>query len=178
MANTSNKGFTKTKTYKCWQGMKYRCYNPNHKYFAKYSVLPGRVFEGWINDLKAFSDHIGDIPADETVRWSVGRIDNTLGYVPGNIRWEDGFQQNRNRGKTIANTSGATGVVWREGELYREGGRAVCTWYALDGKQKSKSFKAKSVGKDEALRLAEEHRRKMIAELRLLGADYGDTHGD
>jgi hypothetical protein len=42
-----------------------------------------RTSEGYDN----FLEHIGKKPNDGQ-KWSVGRINHNLGYIPGNIRWE------------------------------------------------------------------------------------------
>ena len=164
----------RTKEYRCWQNMKDRVFNKSEGYYAKYGKLG--MFEDWISSFKNFFIYIGPQP-DKTTRWSLGRIDNTKGYYPGNVRWENDFLQNRNRSKTKANTSGSTGVTWRE-EKNRPTNRAVATWYDLSGVQRCKSFSDKHIGKEEAIRLATEFRAKKIEELRELGAEYGEHHGE
>lgn len=169
-------GKSKTKEYKCWGDMKYRITNPKGEHFEKYSNLSGGLEEAWENNFLAFYEHIGPQPEDKTVRWSVGRIDNDVGYVRGNVRWEDGYLQNRNRGKTKANTSGETGVTWRP-PYDRPFGRAIATWYDLDGVQKSKGFSEKNIGKEAAISLAATYRKGVIDSLNQQGAGYSEKHG-
>jgi hypothetical protein len=165
---------SRVKEYRCWQNMKDRVLNPNHRYYEKYSKLG--MYSGWVHDYDAFLAYIGSQPSKDT-RWSVGRIDNTAGYFPGNVRWEDGYQQNRNRSMPKSNNSGSTGVTWKE-EANRPSNRAIATWYDLNrGKQRSKSFSDAGIGKDAAIRLATEYRAVMIAELNSKGAEYADKHG-
>jgi hypothetical protein len=169
-------GMSKTKEYKCWVELRNRVLNPKHKYAEKYSKLIGGVQEEWKTDFMAFYIHIGPQPKGTSKRWSVGRIDNDVGYVAGNIRWEDSSQQARNKGKSKANSSGLTGVIWRKenGRLY---GRAIARWYNLQGKLESKSFSEKHGGKEYAMISAKGYRDKMINELNLHGAGYSYKHG-
>lgn len=164
----------KTKEYRCWQNMKDRVFNKTEGYYEKYSRLG--MFEGWINSFKAFLEYLGPQPDKET-KWSLGRIDNTKGYYPGNVRWEDSFLQNRNRGKTKANTSGNTGVTWRD-QPNRPNNRAVATWYDAEGIQRCKSFSDKDIGKDAAIELAKQYREKIIKGLSEQGIEYGEHHGE
>ena len=162
-----------TKEYRCWQGVKERVLNPNHRYFARYSVLG--MEEEWKTNSDAFLAYMGPQP-DSTTRWTVGRIDNDVGYFKGNVRWESAQEQNRNRGRFRNNSSGAGGVTWRD-EPSRPHSRAIATWYEPDGKQRSKSFSDKGISKEEAIRLATEYRERQIERLNAEGAGYAEKHG-
>jgi len=81
-------------TYYC---MMQRCYNPNNASYEHYGRLGITVCERWRNSIQAFIDDMGPRPEGKT---SIGRIDNTKGYSPENCRWEDIYQQNRNKGDT------------------------------------------------------------------------------
>jgi hypothetical protein len=84
----------KTPEYQCWAGIKDRCTNPN---CADYPDWGGRgigIASEWRNDFAAFLFHIGPRPSP---RHSIDRIDNDLGYVPGNVRWGTPSQQIANR---------------------------------------------------------------------------------
>jgi hypothetical protein len=169
-------GMSTSKEYKSWQEMLSRCLNSEHRYYEKYSNLEGGVQECWKTSFQDFHKYIGNHPEGKGIRWSVGRIDNDVGYTEGNVRWEDSFQQNRNRGKSKANTSGTTGVRWAEAGK-RPHGRAIARWYDLSGKLKSRSFSEKYIGKDDAMQLAINYRSKMIDDLNKQGAGYSDKHG-
>lgn len=55
----------------------------------------GKEFDKlWINDFKSFLEHIGPRPSN---KHSVDRIDNSKGYVFGNIRWASSVEQARNK---------------------------------------------------------------------------------
>lgn len=77
--------------YKSWQMMKNRCLNPNNIGYERYSKLG--VYKGWINNFKAFYEHVGDRPH----KTSLDRIDNNKGYYPFNVRWATQSEQNSNR---------------------------------------------------------------------------------
>ena len=54
------------------------------------------VCDEWIASFESFYNHIGKaISAGH----SVDRINNDLGYQPGNVRWATPSEQNRNRRK-------------------------------------------------------------------------------
>lgn len=87
-------GLHGTKEYKAWHGIKRRCCEPNHPSFKDYGAKGIKLWEGWLNDPKAFCDHIGKAPS---IYHSVDRIDNSKGYEPGNIRWADKWEQANNK---------------------------------------------------------------------------------
>lgn len=169
-------GMTNTKEYKSWQDMLNRCTNPTGEYYHKYSKLIGGIELDFLTSFELFLGEVGYQPSGGG-RWSIGRIDNDVGYIRGNLRWETGYQQNRNRSKFTSNTSGITGVQWIE-KGSRPYGRARARWYELDGKLLSKSFSEKDIGKDEAMILAADYRKLMIQGLRENGAEYSDKHGE
>ena len=83
-----------TVEYLTWTRMKARCNNPN---YPKYHLYGGRgisVCDRWHNDFSAFLADMGRRPPEKT---SIDRIDGDKGYKPGNCRWADDFEQNRNR---------------------------------------------------------------------------------
>jgi hypothetical protein len=78
-------------TYLAWYGALCRCgYKGNRK---TYEVS---VCDEWLGDdgLSRFIEHIGLKPEG---RWYLDRIDNTKGYMPGNVRWATADQSNQNR---------------------------------------------------------------------------------
>jgi len=163
----------KTKAYDSWAHMVQRCTNPNNKDYSNYGGKGLKIQEGWADDFSKFLAYVGDCP-NENERWSLGRIDNDIGYVIGNVRWETDEQQARNRGMSSNNTTGHTGVhiLRTRGWNYyvaRADGRC--------GERKQKIFSWKIYGQEEALRLAIETRAAMILELNQQGAGYADNHG-
>jgi hypothetical protein len=163
----------KDKTYKAWQSIKDRCLNSNSQNYIRYGAIGITMWDGWVNDFISFQQHIGDPPA-KSRKYSVDRIDNTKGYIPDNIRWATGKEQNRNKSKTVTNKTGVTGVSWVPSSLPKG---AVATWRNLDGRAGSKSFAIRKYGEELAFFLACEYREQMINLLNLQGAGYTRDHG-
>jgi len=163
----------KTKAYRSWAHMIQRCTNPKNKDYPNYGGKGLKIEEDWVKDFSKFLEHIGDCP-NEDERWSLGRIDNNVGYVVGNVRWETDTQQNRNKGMNSNNKTGYTGVhILQLGDLKYY----VARVQDIDGKRKQKTFSWKIYGQEEALRLAVEARREMILELNKQCAGYAENHG-
>lgn len=80
-------------TYRSWFAMNSRCYNPNNN---RYQIYGGRnitVCDRWRHDFAAFLTDLGERPAGTTL----DRIDNAVGYEPGNVRWATPKVQQLNR---------------------------------------------------------------------------------
>lgn len=166
-----------SKEYKCWSSMKDRCLNPNTHMYCKYGGEGITVDTLFVDDFTKFIDEIGMMPNYET-RWSVDRIDGSLGYLKGNIRWATVEQQTRNRKMPSNNKSGVTGVYWVKGKCSTT--YAVSNWYELtDGvlKKKCKWFNVSKLGLFPAFLEAVKYRTEQIRRLNTLGYDYSDTHG-
>jgi hypothetical protein len=86
----------RTKTYKVWTGMKYRCDNPNEPAWKDYGGRGIAVCERWY-DFANFLADMGEKPEG----WSIERTDNDGGYSPGNCVWADQRTQVRNRRNTL-----------------------------------------------------------------------------
>lgn len=87
-------GLSNTPEYKCWQQLKARCLNPNHRAYPDYGGRGITVHESWGDDFMAFLEHVGQRPSP---KHSLDRIDNDRGYEPGNVRWVTEGRQNTNR---------------------------------------------------------------------------------
>src|SRR5690606_784000 len=99
------------KVYKAWCKIKERCLNPRDKSYPNYGAIGITMQEDWINDFVKFRDHIGQPPKDGK-RYSVDRIENSIGYQEGNVRWATDVQQARNKGLQRNNKTGTSGVQW------------------------------------------------------------------
>ena len=88
---------TKTQEYNSWRGMVDRMTNPNHSAFHHYGGRGLELHEQYRN----FSNFYADLGPKPGPKYSIGRIDNNLGYVPGNLRWETQKQQTNNTRQNI-----------------------------------------------------------------------------
>ena len=104
---------TKSRTYIAWRNMKSRCYNPNNHSYAHYGARGITVDSMWLNDFDAFVNDMGHPPEGT----SLDRIDNDLGYGPGNCRWATLSEQMNNRSDNVCISLGSeirTITQWAE----------------------------------------------------------------
>jgi len=90
-------GGRRSAEYRIWSNMKARCYNPANKTYPLYGGRGGRgvrVCASWRNDFALF---LADVGARPSAAHSLDRIDNSKGYVSGNVRWTTAKEQARNR---------------------------------------------------------------------------------
>lgn len=93
-----------SKTYMAWSQMKSRCDNSNHKDYRDYGGRGITYIKEW-KRFESFLTDMGEAPAGLTL----DRVDNLLGYFPGNCRWADRKTQQNNRRNTVMYTyQGAT----------------------------------------------------------------------
>lgn len=170
-------GWSGTPEYLAWKRVKRRVYNKNDKDYHVYSLLG--MEDSWKNNFLEFLAEMGEMPKDGQ-RWSVGRIDNKVGYVKGNVRWEVDSQQAKNKGKYKNNSTGETGVYWSRvisSKDKTDNTYAVASWYDKEGNQRSRSYSVSRYGIMEAFALAVKKRREMMEELKKQGVIYGEHHG-
>lgn len=84
-------GMSKTRAYHAWTNMRSRCENPNCPEFKNYGARGIAVCDRWAN-FENFLADMGHPPAGK----SVDRINNSLGYMPGNCRWATPREQSQN----------------------------------------------------------------------------------
>lgn len=180
--DSPNKGthkMSKTKEYKSWTKIKERVFVPSCKSYPDYGGSGITMGEEFVKSFENFIEHVGLMPRDG-VRYTIGRIDNSLGYVKGNMQWETDIQQARNKGKQVNNSSGFHGVSW-DNKLWPNGlGStlyAKVQWRDLDSTQRTKAFSVTKYGLLPAFKMACEYREEMIIQLNLQGAGYTETHG-
>lgn len=167
-------GMSTSIEYRHYAGMLTRCFNKNSDDYPSYGAVGITVCQEFVDDFLVFYSEMGPKPKGAGRR-SVGRIDNTLGYVLGNIRWETDDQQARNHSLQSNNKTGHTGVTIRTTES--DGTRVIARYNSLEGRRISKSFSVRSFGLDVAIELAAVWRKEMIEKLNAAGADYAESHG-
>jgi|LakMenEpi03Aug12_release.lakeMendotaPanAssembly.Ray.scaffolds.fasta_scaffold784325_2 hypothetical protein len=118
--------------YNSWTCMKDRCLNPKSKDYARYGGKGITIYKEWINSFEKFYEYIGKKEKGQ----SIDRIDNTKGYEPGNVRWANNSQQQRNKqnslwllwnnkkthindiAKDLGISRGAACLRWKRGKLH------------------------------------------------------------
>ena len=94
--------------YKIWQGMRQRCGNPADANFFRYGGANIVVCPEW-ESFEAFRDWA--VAAGYADNLTIDRINNYLGYNPGNCKWSTPAEQSRNR---------KNGLTWNSVKEIRE----------------------------------------------------------
>ena len=89
-------GRYKTPEYYCWQGMKNRCLNSNHKQWEYYGGRGITMCDEWVSSFPQFLSDMGERP---TPNHSLDRVDNDKGYCKENCQWRTKKEQMNNRRK-------------------------------------------------------------------------------
>ena len=110
---------TKREEYTVWRNIKQRCCNPKHPAFPNYGGRGIKIYEPWL-DSKNFIDYCDVVLGPKPVGHSIDRIDNNLGYFPGNLKWSSHSEQQSNRrsygkGYSWSNTGSYYVVQWNIG---------------------------------------------------------------
>jgi len=82
-------------TYRSWQQAKSRCSNPNRRSFKDYGGRGITMCRRWHDSFTTFLADMGERRKGTTIE----RINNDLGYEPGNCRWVASAEQSKNRRK-------------------------------------------------------------------------------
>jgi hypothetical protein len=161
------------KAYRAWSDIVGRCCRKSHDSYSTYGGKGITVQDSWQHSPGSFYAYVSSLP-NFSLGYSIDRVDNSKGYVEGNLRWATAAEQCRNQGKSGNNTSGKNGVTWYYNST---GGTRAIAWWQEDGKSKSKSYPVKRFGLLPSFALACQYRDSKIAQLNLAGAGYSDKHG-
>lgn len=102
-----------TPEYKVWRSMKIRCSEKKGKDFRNYTARGIGICERWM----IYENFLADMGRRPSDRHTIDRIDNSLGYFPGNCRWATAKEQGRNkRNNTIIEIDGVRRCIseWAE----------------------------------------------------------------
>lgn len=81
----------------CYYAMIARCYNIKNPKYPRYGGRGISVCPRWRHSFKNFFTDMGKRPFNTTL----GRINNNGNYEPSNCRWENAYQQARNKSSNI-----------------------------------------------------------------------------
>ena len=97
--HAAKKSKKRTKEYNTWAHIKQRCTNPNNKSYQDYGGRGITVCQSWLDSFEQFLNDVGYAPSLQDV--SIGRIDNSGNYEPGNVKWEQRDEQNLNTRRNV-----------------------------------------------------------------------------
>jgi hypothetical protein len=174
--NFKTHGATGTSEFNSWMYMNQRCSSTSDAHKIKY-YGEVEVQESWKADFTEFLSHIGRQPNDGS-KYTIERLDNSLGYCEGNVRWATQTSQARNKTLQKRSITGFNGVTL---SVTNPRGWEKVSYVAvvrnLEGKRISKSFSVKKYGILPAFAMACKFRIGMISDLNAQGAGYSDKHG-
>lgn len=85
--------------YGIWKGVRRRCGLLGHRAGAGDYIARGVVMDpDWANSFSDFAAAVGEPPSS---KHQLDRIDNDVGYVPGNIRWATPEENGNNRSDNV-----------------------------------------------------------------------------
>jgi hypothetical protein len=91
-------GYTNTRLYSVFSGMKARCYNPKNPAYKFYGARGIKIHDRWLRDFNAFYDWAVENGYAEGL--TIERKDVNGDYCPGNCEWIPFSKQNANKTST------------------------------------------------------------------------------
>ena len=121
--------------YKIWRSIKNRCFNTKDIQYHYYGGRGITLYPPWREDFQAFLAAVGRRPSPEL---TLERMNNALGYVPGNLQWATRKEQARNtrRNRLLTLNGIAQPVaVWLEDPAIIALGltRSIINWRLAEG---------------------------------------------
>lgn len=106
-------GLSKTRIYKCWDGMKERCYNPNRLDYKSYGGRGIKVCTEWLDKEVGFKNFLEwAMNNGYTDDLTLDRKDVNGNYEPSNCRWANkDTQANNRRNNHLLTYNGKTQTV-------------------------------------------------------------------
>jgi hypothetical protein len=99
-------GRSYTDIYNIWANIIDRCMRTSSKHYRDYGGRGIQICQEWRWSFESFASYVGKRPSSEH---SIDRINNNLGYEPGNVRWATHAEQRRNcRRVTLVEIDGET----------------------------------------------------------------------
>ena len=83
--------------YDTWSGMVRRCHDPRRKDYPRYGGRGIEVCPEWREDPRAFIAYAEKLEHYGEPGYTLDRVNNDLGYKPGNVRFATWEEQNHNR---------------------------------------------------------------------------------
>lgn len=93
--NATKHGEAGTPIYRTWEGMRRRCREKSR--WTSYTRKGITVYPAWDKSYETFREYVLEHLGERPKGHSLDRIDNSKGYVPGNIQWASAIAQARNR---------------------------------------------------------------------------------
>ena len=87
-------GMTETREYETWRGIKARCLNPNEPGYRYYGGRGITIHQSWKSSFEQFLADVGPRPSE---KHTIERLDNNVGYEPGNVIWANRYVQGSNK---------------------------------------------------------------------------------
>jgi hypothetical protein len=98
LSQSEIKSKTKHPLFNSYAAMIRRCYKTKDASFKNYGARGIMVCDEWKNNFWQFAKDVGPRP---TPQHSIDRIDNSLGYFPGNVKWSTPKEQSSNRRSNV-----------------------------------------------------------------------------
>lgn len=97
-ASLRTHGKSLSKEHVCWKHIVQRCTNPKDRQWKNYGGRGITICDKWRYSFEAFLEDMGEAPYES---FKIERVNNSLGYEPGNCEWKPMKPNVRNRRITL-----------------------------------------------------------------------------